>query len=178
MGGMTAYHLSLKNPKLFDGVILMAPALKNSINGFLIGMTSFLKTLLPKKSRLTKPFYGKATKNPAITEFVKKDKYAFSERVCLSTISMMVDVMDKSPQTFKDYKSPFIIFQGGLDKLVNPEVCFELYEKSSTPAEDKEIHFIEEMWHDIWHEEEIYEIMEKSLKWMLNRIKKNQNSEE
>lgn len=41
--------------------------------------------------------------------------------------------MDKSPATFKNYKAPFIIFQGGLDKLVNPEVAFELYDQSLTP---------------------------------------------
>lgn len=26
------------------------------------------------------------------------------------------------------------------------------------------------MWHDIWHEEEIHEIMEKVIKWMLGRV--------
>lgn len=34
--------------------------------------------MLPDKSRLAKPVYGKASKNPAVTEFVKKDKYAYS----------------------------------------------------------------------------------------------------
>lgn len=124
MGGMTSYHLSLENPNLFDGVILMAPALKNQIGGFLINLTGALSSVLPKKSKLTKPVYGKASKNPAITEFVKNDKYAFSERVSLSTINLLVSTMDKSPSTFKNYKCPFIIFQGGLDKLVNPEVAF------------------------------------------------------
>ncbi len=46
-----------------------------------------------------------------------------------------------------------MVVQGGLDKLVNPEVAFELYDQSKTKAEDKELLFYEEMWHDIWHEE-------------------------
>jgi acylglycerol lipase len=50
----------------------------------------------------------------------------------LSTLDMIVSTMDKSPNTFHLYKCPFIIIQGGLDKLVNPEVAFELYDKSQT----------------------------------------------
>ncbi len=132
MGGMTSYYLSLENRKLFDGVILMAPALKSQIGGFLVKLTGVLSSILPKKSRLIKPIYGRATKNPAITEFVINDKYALSERACLSTINMLVSTMDKSPETFKNYKSPFIIFQGGIDKSVNPELAFELFENSKT----------------------------------------------
>ena len=102
--------------------------------------------------RLTKPIYGKASKNPVITEFIKKDKYAFSDRMSLSTIEMLVRTMDKSPDTFQDYRCPFMIIQGALDKLVNPEVAFELYDKSKVPEKDKEFLFYDGMWHDIWHE--------------------------
>lgn len=59
--------------------------------------------------------------------------------------------MDKSSETFHKYSCPFFIIQGGMDKLVNPEVAFELFERSKTPLHDKAILFIEEMWHDIWH---------------------------
>jgi esterase/lipase len=51
---------------------------------------------------------------------VKLDKYAFAERMPLSTIEMIISAMDQAPKTFKKYKSPFMIIQGGLDKLVNP----------------------------------------------------------
>ena len=44
-----------------------------------------------------------------------------------------------------------MIIQGGLDKLVNPEVAFQLYDQSQTKVEDKELLFYEDMWHDVWH---------------------------
>lgn len=47
--------------------------------------------------------------------------------------------MDIAPDTFSQYESPFIIFQGGRDKLVNPEIAFELYSKSKTKEEDKDV---------------------------------------
>ncbi len=40
--------------------------------------------------------------------------------------------------------------QGGADKRINPEVAFELFEKSRTRLEDKELLFYEKMMHDVW----------------------------
>lgn len=48
-----------------------------------------------------------------------------------------MNAMDESPKTFHKYNFPFIIVQGALDKLVNPEVAFELYDNAATPEEDK-----------------------------------------
>ncbi len=83
--------------------------------------------------RLTKPTYGMASKNPQITEDIKADNFSYKERIHLSTAHMLVNTMDISPQTFKEYSCPFMIIQGGLDKLVNPEVAFDLFCNSKTP---------------------------------------------
>ena len=86
MGGMSSYHLTLADPHLFDGAVMMAPALMNSVGGCVVSLTKFLGKMLPDHMRLTKPIYGKASKNPAITDFVKKDKYVFADRMSLSTL--------------------------------------------------------------------------------------------
>lgn len=116
---------------------MMAPALKNQVGDFLVGLASVLKKIMPENMRLSKPIYGMASKNPQITVDVKNDPHAYKERTHLSTVHMLVDTMDKSPETFKDYDFPFMVVQGGLDKLVNPDVAFELFLKSKTPLEDK-----------------------------------------
>ena len=67
LGGMTSYYLTLENPNLFDGAILMAPALKNSLSSGVVIMAGVLKSILPTKTKLVKPIYGKASKNPTIT---------------------------------------------------------------------------------------------------------------
>lgn len=71
MGGMTTYHLTLRYRYLFEGAIMMAPAIKNNIGGFLVGFTKTLASILPKKMKLLKPIYGKAARNPKVTEDVK-----------------------------------------------------------------------------------------------------------
>lgn len=75
----------------------MAPALKNSVGGFLVGLTGLISKILPKKTKLAKPIYGKATSNPQVTDDVKNDPHSYSGRVRLSTVSMLVKVMDFSP---------------------------------------------------------------------------------
>ena len=71
MGGLASYYLTLGHPEKFKGAILMAPALKNSVGSALVGLTGFLKKLLPEDAKLIKPIYGRASRNPAITDFVK-----------------------------------------------------------------------------------------------------------
>jgi len=56
---------------------MMAPALKNNFGGFVVGLAGALKKILPEKTKLTKPVYGMASKNPEITDFVKNDPYAY-----------------------------------------------------------------------------------------------------
>ena len=141
MGGMTAYHLTLNEPELFDGAILFAPALKNHLGGFIISLGKLISSVLPGTLRLIRPLGGKNSQNPTIGEFIQNDQYAYSGRACLSTVAMLGRAMDESPATFKDYKCPFIVIQGGLDKLVNPEVAFELYDNSPVANEEKELLF-------------------------------------
>ncbi len=76
---------------------MMAPALMNQVSDFVVGVASFLKKILPQNTRLVKPTYGLASKNPQITVDIKKDTLAFKDRTHLSTVHMLVDTMDKSP---------------------------------------------------------------------------------
>jgi len=55
-----------------------------------------------------------------------------------------------------------------MDKLVDPDVGFDLMERS--PSKDKTHLYFENMWHDIWHEEEIKEYLPKMVQWVVDRI--------
>lgn len=47
MGGLASYYLTLTHRHLFEGAILMAPALKNQIGSFLVSVSGMLRSLLP-----------------------------------------------------------------------------------------------------------------------------------
>lgn len=70
MGGLTAYRLSLFNSDIFEGVILMAPAIKNELSRFVVVASSCLKFILPEKMKLTPPLYNRSNRNPAIPKFI------------------------------------------------------------------------------------------------------------
>ena len=124
MGGLTTYHLTLTHAHLFNGAIMLAPAIKNISNSWLLRTAKVLKALLPEKTRLTKPTNKEGSRNPKIGEKRSKDPLVNSEKHCLNTIHFILNQMDRVPQTFKNYKCPFLVIQGGIDKLVHPMGAF------------------------------------------------------
>lgn len=125
MGGMTSYYLSLRYKDLFKGVVLMAPAIKNIVNGYMITFVTGLASLFHKKFKVpVKPRRGQATRNPAITEDMLNDPHTYTDSPCIKTIEMLIGTMKVTPSTFSDYDANFVIVQGGLDKLVHPDGAF------------------------------------------------------
>lgn len=47
---------------------------------------------------------------------------------------------------------------------MDPSAVIELYERAK--CEEKEILFYKNMWHSIWQEEEIYDIMPRMIRWL------------
>jgi len=93
---------------------------------------------------------GRCHKGPAMTAYMRSDPNTFTDKMCPSTIKMILTASDESNKTFEHYTSPFLVIQGGIDKLVDPDVGFDLMERS--PSKDKTHLYFENMWHDIWHE--------------------------
>ena len=46
--------------------------------------------------------------------------------------------------------TPFILVAAGIDKLINPEAYWDLYEKA--PAKLKNILWYPKSWHDVWRD--------------------------
>ena len=99
----------------------MAPALKNQVTNFTIGLTKTLGFIFPKKLILPRPALpGRCTRNPEVTKSNQTDKLVFRDKVSISTMETMLRIMESSPETFERYSCPFMVIQGGLDKVVNP----------------------------------------------------------
>jgi acylglycerol lipase len=73
LGGMTVYHLTLQHPELFDGVILMAPALKTPFGTLSVTASYLISKILPKKMKLPVKFSGDSSRNPTVTEAAIED---------------------------------------------------------------------------------------------------------
>ena len=151
----------------------MAPAIKSIFNIWLKRAVNILKMILPEKTRLTKPKNGVGTINPGINTKRDNDPFVNAERHCLSSIHFLLNHMEKCPETYKKYKCPFLTIQGGIDKLVHPMGAFDLFNQSPLDEKDKDIIFVEEMWHDLWHEPQVFDITSEIGNWMIKRIQSN-----
>lgn len=101
MGGMCVYYLSLRHKDLFKGVILMAAAIKNIVNGVLVSLVGGLSNILHNKFKIPiKQPKGQATRNPQITDDVFRDPYAYTDKPCIKTIKMITSTMEVTPKTF------------------------------------------------------------------------------
>jgi acylglycerol lipase len=176
LGGATAYHLSLKHKELFTGTVLMAPALMPSAEdatsfGRKAVALNIMDWLVPSTFPAVKIDPMDNCRNPNYAEYSQNDEHYIKERVRFRTLVSLKDFLAYSRETFPTYDSPFMVVQGGCDKLIDPQVAFELYEQTATPEKDKEILFYDRMFHDVWHELEIDEIQEKVANWMLQRAR-------
>ena len=70
---------------------------------------------------------------------------------------------------YNQLETPYILFQGGADKFVDPLACIDLERES--PSKDKTTVIYRHMWHDIPYEPEYEEICEGAAKWPKKRIK-------
>lgn len=73
---------------------------------------------------------------------------------------------------YSSFTKPFFIINGGLDKLVDPRVGFDLINTTTKVSnENKEFYFQDDMWHNVWFDRRIMtEIMPRVLSF-IKRIK-------
>ena len=58
---------------------------------------------------------------------------------------------------------------GGVEKLVDPFIGEDMM-KECVNVQDKEYLYYENVWHNIWGEDEIHEIIPKMVQWINKRI--------
>ena len=70
-------------------------------------------------------------------------------------------------KNYSDFETPFMVVNGGCDRLVDPRVGFDLLNTSRVSSLQKEIYFQDDMWHNVWFDRRIMsEIMPKALKFI------------
>lgn len=64
--------------------------------------------------------------------------------------------------------TPYILFQAGVDKLIDPFAPLDLQKNCKT--KDKTTIYIKDMWHSIFYEKEYEDIVEMSAEWLKTRL--------
>lgn len=83
------------------------------------------------------------------------------------TANALLQGVNRINKRFKEIKTPFIVFQGGDDLIVDERAVREFFNQADVI--DKEIVYYPDMRHDVCHEPEIVEIIDTLLFWVQNR---------
>lgn len=170
MGGTMCIMVSLKRPDLIKGIILMAPA---------IGVNPDLEPTLQKIVRffnfcccgslgLKELDQTLASRNSYYQGYFIDNPDFFHGKVNARTGTAMLNGLQNLHSQLHKVRVPLILFQGGQDKIVDAGQAREFIRVCESP--DKELVFYDDMYHAVFHEPEINEILEKCIEWSNKRL--------
>lgn len=87
------------------------------------------------------------------TEEILSDELIYNDGNIPHSYNAAMNAMDEIGTEYGLLKSPYICFQGGIDKFVDPFAPLDLEEQS--PSLDKTTLYSEDMWHSLYGELEI-----------------------
>ena len=80
----------------------------------------------------------------------------YNNRHISGSVRVVLNAMEEIEKCYKDFKTSYILFQGGVDKSVDVFAPIDLEKQSQ--AKDKTTVYFKDMWHSAFYEEEIEEI--------------------
>lgn len=86
------------------------------------------------------------------------------------TVKAILDFMEEIEGEWDKFTLPFILIQSGVDKFVDPfqAIDFEKQCKST----DKTVIYFKDMWHAVFGEDELPQVIEAVNEWLEPRVNK------
>eukprot|EP00826_Nyctotherus_ovalis_P042689 TRINITY_DN4426_c0_g1_i4.p1 TRINITY_DN4426_c0_g1~~TRINITY_DN4426_c0_g1_i4.p1 ORF type:complete len:312 (-),score=65.93 TRINITY_DN4426_c0_g1_i4:125-1060(-) len=133
MGGASCFHFARKYPNLIKGMIAFSPAVglvTSSIRGS-IAFPKMAPFLCPfKKFGLSDFPHHLLSNNQELMNILVNDPIVYKGKFPIGSI---IEFMNAGKDLIRDadkLRTPFIVFQGDADQVVDPRVVKELYEKA------------------------------------------------
>jgi len=182
MGGAISYFTYERNPKLWSGVVFVAPMLKVA-KGILPPpwVVILLQKLLgPSGSYSPIGWLPIApTANIAQKAFRLPEKYVavckfpcfYGRQPRLATARELLNVMTHISENYKNFIAPFIILHGKDDMVTCPDLSQMFHDDSKSP--DKEIKLYPGLWHNLTcgeTEKDMDMVFNDAIHWILARI--------
>ncbi|XP_021906666.1 caffeoylshikimate esterase isoform X2 [Carica papaya] len=161
MGGAVALLLHKKDPRFWNGAVLVAPMCKISEkvkpHPVVVNILTRVEEIIPKwKIVPTKDVIDTAFKDPVKREEIRSNKLIYQDKPRLKTALEMLRTSMNLEDTLHEVRMPFFVLHGEADSITEPEVSKALYQKAS--SEDKSIKLYPGMWHGLTSGEPDYNI--------------------
>ncbi|GLJ09222.1 hypothetical protein SUGI_0104100 [Cryptomeria japonica] len=172
MGGAVALKVHLKQPREWDGTILVAPMCKIAEDVTppkpVLQVLGLLSRILPKQ----KLFPQKDISELAFRELKKRNMavynvIAYKDQMRLMTAMELLKTTAEIETQLEKVSSPLLILHGDADQVTDPSVSKSLYEKSNSL--DKTLKLYREGYHCILEgepDERIYEVFDDMISWL------------
>uniref|UniRef100_A0A0E0C6D0 Serine aminopeptidase S33 domain-containing protein n=1 Tax=Oryza meridionalis TaxID=40149 RepID=A0A0E0C6D0_9ORYZ len=152
MGGAVALKVHLKQPKEWDGVLLVAPMCKISEDvtppAPVLKALSILSCLLPEAKLFPQKDIGDlAFRDPSKRKVAEYNAISYTQQMRLRTAVELLKATKDIESQLEKICSPLLILHGAADMVTDPHVSEFLYEKAST--KDKTLKLYEDGYHSI-----------------------------
>ncbi|KAF5468575.1 hypothetical protein F2P56_012718 [Juglans regia] len=175
MGGAVALKVHLKEPRGWNGVILVAPMCKIAEDVKPPAPVLKVLTLMSKVMPKAKLFPQKDLAELAFRELRKRKMAAYNvisynEQTRLKTAVELLKVTSEIEKQVEKVSSPLLILHGAADKVTDPLVSQFLYEKAS--AKDKTLKLYDDGYHCILEgepDDRIFRVLNDIVSWLDSR---------
>ena len=170
MGGAIVSYYLLDHQDDFKGAIISAPAVKvgDSISPLTITMSKVLSKFAPRMGVLALDVNA-ISSDPAVVEAYANDPLVFHGKTPARLGAEMLSAMLRITAETGKISLPFIVVQGGEDKLVDPAGAQMLYDKAS--SKDKTIKIYDGLYHEVFNEPERDRVLKDVETWLESQLK-------
>ena len=166
MGGAISVILASRSKDKLKGLILSGPSIRidggvSNFTKFISKIIAFIAPYIP----LVEFAADGISKDPKVVEDYKKDPYNYNGKVRARMGREMLRSEDLiTEKLLAQISIPTLLLHGGKDPLVNPECSNIVF--SNISSKDKEIHILDNLYHEILNEPEKDEVLSIIGDWL------------
>lgn len=129
-------------------------------------LTLLLSTIFPYQQLVKQT--GRNGTRYRLDHYSQNDPHLYHGRLYPKTVQQILLAMGQTKRKFSKFITPYLCVQSGCDKLVDPFACLDLQEQS--PCTDKTTVIIYDMWHAIWLDDHVYDVIHIMEEWLDERV--------
>ena len=169
MGGLIASYYLLDRPADFRGAVLSAPALKISddVSRTTIALSKVLSVLAPGLG-LAALELGGLSRDPEVVAAYRNDPLVFHGRTPARLVAESLGAMRRVAAEAGRIVLPFLVVQGGADRMVDPAGARMLYDKAG--SKDKTLRVYEGLYHEVFNEPERDRVLQDVETWLEEHV--------
>jgi alpha-beta hydrolase superfamily lysophospholipase len=171
MGGLIAALYLIERQREFTGAVLSGPLIKpgNSTPAALVGLVSFLSTILPRM-RLLGLDATYISRDPQVVKDYIEDPLVFNGKITARLAAELANSMKQISSKAGEINLPLLVVQGGADRLVDPQGTQMLFDK--VQSSDKTIKIYDGLFHEVFNEPEGNNVLNEVKAWTDSHLTK------